>query len=569
LRIEFKKWEHEARDYLFLVIIGISIGFFVALFELGLDTLLSIFRYIISIDNLLAFIILPFTMLVAYFTVMLFGKIKRTGSGTHQILDAYYIHNGFIHPKDTISKTIASLITLGLGGCAGPEGPSMLIGSGISSYLSRKFKISPSKWRKFSMAGASAGVAAIFRAPLTGMLFALEIPFKRDIETEAFIEAIVASISAYLVFVLIIGPERIFRTELGMFKITYIGLIHSLIIGIFASIIAMIFIFSYRSFEFFSLKIVHAIHPREYILPIIGGLFLAIMVFIQPDVAGPGYEVIKKVITVKSIRYLFAIAVVLLIFKMFATGVTLSFGGSGGTFIPSLAVGALTGYLYSILIHSPNQYLYTVVGMASVLAATNKTPLTAVALVAETIGPGTVIPTIIASTTSYLLTGYYSFFKIQYPRRIEKEEMVLSEIYHKILETYPEILDRIKAFQVMTPKPVYLTSDMTVRKAFEIVSHFQFRIYPILYKDRLVGEVSLEDLLGIPEDNLDTRITTFVRDPVCVSSSSTLREVIEKMLSSETDHVIVIDKEWHLLGIIADVDIIRILLDRFSTLHRK
>jgi len=299
-----------------------------------------------------------------------------------------------------------------------------------------------------------------------------------------------------------------------------------------------------------------------YVIPVIGGLIIAFIIYLDPITSGPGYVIIKSLIEGDG-RFLIGFIALTLVLKMVATAFTLTYGGSGGTFIPSLAVGALTGYLYSLAVGTGENYLYIAIGMASMLAATNKTLLTAVALVAETIGPYTIIPTLIASTISYLVSGYLSFFELQYPRRMRREELLLSEIYHRIKSENPRLLDEVKAFQIMRSHPVYLEADMKLKDALKRISHFKFRCYPVIYKGRLVGVVELQDLLGAPEEDMEKNITLYVRDPIYVSPDQTVREIIERMLALDADHVFVVDKDWKLIGLISDKDIIRFLISKF------
>lgn len=557
-----------ARDYIILVIISVLIGLLAAIYDELLIHLLNFYRWIININPLYIPLLTTSGIFVAYITVLKIGKIKRTGSGAHDILHSYYTHNGYIHPRDTVSKAVASLFTMGLGGSAGPEGPAMLIGGGLSSYLSRLFKVSSAKLRRFSLAGASAGISAIFRAPFTGMLFALEIPFKRDIESEAFIEAVISSSISYLVFVSIVGPERIFKPEALYEAVTIPYLFHAILIGVLTSLIAIFFVLFYRFSKYLSIKICNYIYPHTILLPILGGIIISIFIYLDIYTAGPGYIIIKSLIKPGS-SILIHMVIISILLKMVSTSITLTFGGSGGTFIPSLAVGALTGYLYSNLMGLQEVYIYIAVGMASMLAATNKTPLTAVAFVAETVGPGVIIPTLISSILSYLLTGYYSFYEIQYPRRMREEELVLSEIYHKLLRINPDILNRVKAIQIASLEPIVIDADMTVREALSVIGHLRFRMYPVIYKNRIVGSIALEDILGAPEEDLDKKVVLYVKDAVYVDRNSPLKEVIEKMLLTGLDHVFVVDEEWKLVGIISDVDVIRYLLDRLSALHRE
>ena len=553
------------KHYTLLIVIGVATGVSVALFEIAFEELIHILREAISYNRFIAFILVPAGLITAYTIVIKFAKIKETGSGTHQILDAFFTHNGYIHPRDTVIKTIASTITLGFGGSAGPEGPSMLLGSGITSWLARKLKLSQEKLRKLSLAGASAGISAIFRAPLTGMLFALEIPFRKDIESEAFLEAIIASVAAYLTFIFIIGPERLFKVEYLNIENNPLYLVYSFIIGIISAFVAFIFVVSYKDLKNIAKEIKITRYPFNYLEPLLGGIAIAFFIYLAPDVAGPGYKIIRNVIKGTQV-YSLEFLLILLILKIVSTDVTLTFGGSGGTFIPSLAVGALVGNIISLVVHDPHTYIFVTMGMAAVLAATNKSPLTSIALVAETVGPGTIIPTIIASITSFTLTGYYSFFEIQPPYRISEEELALNELYYKVKREKPYILNKIRAREMMTTKPVYLDFNEPVYSVLRKIEHFNFRVYPVVDHGKLVGYVTTEDLLGIPDEEKQKIVGELIRPAAKAEKDTTLKEIVEKMLQYETDHIFIVNRENKLVGVIADVDIIKILLRNFA--HR-
>jgi CIC family chloride channel protein len=397
----------------------------------------------------------------------------------------------------------------------------MVIGNGVASIISRKLGIAPYKLRRYSLAGASAGISAIFRAPLTGVLFAMEIPYRKDIESEAYIEAIVSSVVSYLVITLITGTENLFHLDGGAFNLISLSMIlFSFLLGALSSVSALLFTISHKFSNSLSKSIKLKIHPMEYLLPIIGGL------------------------------------------KIVATNLTVTFGGSGGVFVPSLAVGALTGLIFSSIFPVGNEALFIAMGMASVLAATNKTPLTAIALITETIGPGPIIPTIIATMTSYFFTGNSSFFEIQYPHRITGEEFEMREIYNKTKIRNPKLIEDVKAYQIMTQKPVYFRDDETVDEAIDKVGQFLFRVYPIVKEERLIGCINAEDLFGLPEEDRKNKVSRFKRQPHYVRADATLKNIADKMIDYETDHVFVVGEGRILIGIIADVDVIRALLDK-------
>jgi len=146
----------------------------------------------------------------SYTLVRLFADTKTSGSGTHAVIKAYHLTNGEVSLKDALVKPTSAILTIGLGGSAGPEGPSLLAGGGVASTVSKCFRIPAEKQRTTFIAGAAAGLAATFRTPLTAILFALEIPYKNDLDRETLIEAALASIPAYLLSVAVLGSEPFF-----------------------------------------------------------------------------------------------------------------------------------------------------------------------------------------------------------------------------------------------------------------------------------------------------------------------------------------------------------------------
>lgn len=218
-----------------LVAASISIGFYL-LYLLASRATEAALSYSIFILIPLAFVAIG----VPYLLVKLFAKTKTTGSGTHAVLEAYHLTNGELDPKDTLVKPTAAMLTIGLGGSAGPEGPSLFAGGGIASILARRFHVQADLRRRLFVAGAAAGLAATFRTPLTAILFALEIPYKNDLDRETFIEAAVASVPAYLLSVAVLGSEPFFGVIPNV-SITPYDLALSLLLGSICGLYAVFF----------------------------------------------------------------------------------------------------------------------------------------------------------------------------------------------------------------------------------------------------------------------------------------------------------------------------------------
>jgi CIC family chloride channel protein len=408
--INNEKFFEFAKDLLLPIILGSIIGLAIFLLNNIYRFLNHISLLLISYNPILIFASTLIAFLGGYLIIKLLADNKKCGCGTELVIESYHFRSGFLSLKDTISKTLASVITISFGGSAGLEGPSLLLGGGISSFITRKLGLNQKDLKKLFLCGAAAGFSAIFKAPLTGILLALEIPYKRDIETMVFVPASIASITAYFVSIATFGTETIFPSPMLLPIHTPI-LIHAVILGVLAALIALIFIKVLEGINIAIERLTKKI-PMLYIT-ILGGLILGIIGLFYPEVLGLGYETICKMTTTKLGNMSLIMLISLLIFKIIATSITLNFGGSGGLFIPTLYIGGVLGLIYAQVLNIEPLTSCVMLAMAAMLAAANKTFLTSIALVAETIGPGLIIPTVISAAVGYFITGSISLYKSQ------------------------------------------------------------------------------------------------------------------------------------------------------------
>jgi len=230
----------------------------------------------------------------------------------------------------------ATFFTLGFGGSAGREGPIAQIGAGFGSMVATFFKLSDRERRILLLAGCAAGLSAIFRAPLGGALTSIEVLYREDLETEALIPAIISSITAYVVFTLIFGSQPIFYFPEYHFSHP-VELFFYIVLGLVCIPLGMFYVkifYGIRDHVFRPLNI-----PRYY-KPMIGGLGVGILGLWLPQIYGDGWGWIQLAILGKlsiGIMALLAIA------KIFATSFTISSGGSGGVFGPTLFIGGMIG----------------------------------------------------------------------------------------------------------------------------------------------------------------------------------------------------------------------------------
>ncbi len=542
-----------------------GVGVAAASIAVALYSLYSVlWNFTQSAVNFSVLIFIPLALIsigVPYFLVKRFANTKTTGSGTHTVLEAYHLTNGEVGLRDAIVKPIAAILTIGFGGSAGPEGPSLLAGGGIAAALSRHFKVKPDLRRRLFIAGAAAGLAATFRTPLTGILFALEIPYKNDLDRETFIEAAVASVPAYLISISILGSEPFFGV-VGNSPLTFTEIGLSLLLGLVCGLYAVFFTKTFSWTENLGFKMRKKIGNIGLIA--FGAAVLSISGFFSFYTIGVGLHLVNAIIQGTTLSIATLIVIVLL--KTFATSVTLNFGGSGGLFFPTIVIGAGIGYIFSTVFNVNLPVMFVAVGMAALLAGTHKILLTPVAFVVETLGGVFAIPALLASGVSYLISGKNSFYPLQPRTRLKTEELALERFYLKGEKLIPEKLSSAKAIEVMTKNPVALHQGATVKEALETFKSTKFRVLPVTdEKDRVTGVVNLEDLGYVDVHRQEITLSeTVMHKPKLIEGKTSLEHIAQLMMETQQDHVFVIDDEDRLIGVISGIDVVKKILDLLS-----
>ena len=499
---------------------------------------------------------------LSYFLVKRFATTKTTGSGTHTVLEAYHLTNGEVGLKDTAVKPVAAMLTIGLGGSAGPEGPSLLAGGGIASWFSRHFKVQPDLRRRLFIAGATAGLSATFRTPLTAILFALEIPYKNDLDRETFIEAMIASIPAYLLSVAVLGSEPLFgRIQSTPLTLYVIGL--SLLLGLICGLYSVFFTKTFDWMGQLGFRLRKRFGSNAVVA--LGAVALAISGLISIYSIGVGLHFINALISGVSFSIAVLIGIVLL--KTFATAATLNFGGSGGLFFPTIVIGAGLGYIFSLVFDVSLAVMFIAVGMAALLAGTHKILLTPVAFVVETLGGIFAIPALLASGVSYLLSGKHSFYPLQPRTRLKTEELALERFYHKGQKLVPQKLKQTLATEFMTKNPIVLNQGESVKGALAIFEGTKLRVMPVIDEyAHVVGVVNLEDLGYIDVRRQDLSLSeTVMHIPVLFKEDASLEQVAQLMMDTQQDHVFIVDNQDKLIGVVSGIDVVKKIIELLSS----
>ncbi len=330
-----------------------------------------------------------------------------------EYLDAF--HRGRqLRVRDMLHKMVAAVATLGSGGAMGLEGPSIYLGATIGASTQRRFArfFGAADPNLLLVAGAAAGIAAIFKAPATGAVFALEVPFQDDLARRMLLPALVAGASGYLALVAVNGTAPLFPVT-GVPPFSFVDLAGAAGLGIAAGLGARVFARVLR----WAKRVADRGNPAVRVTA--AGASIASLFAIGRVLTGeslvltPGYGVVTWALEPqRAVGLLLAI----LVLRCLATTATVAGGGVGGLFVPLVVAGALLGRAFGIAVGGDDS-LFLVVGIAAFLGAGYRVPLAAIVFVAETTGrPGFVVPAVIAAVVSELMMATSSVTTYQVRR---------------------------------------------------------------------------------------------------------------------------------------------------------
>ena len=335
-----------------------------------------------------------------------------TPATSDEYLRAFHDPEYPLRPRAFIGRIAAAFTTLGMGGAMGLEGPSMYGGSAMGAFIQRRVPAAfrGADYRTLLVAGAAAGVAAIFKAPATGAIFALEVPFRDQMARRMLLPALVASASGYLVFVAFSSTSPIFSFDSDRaVAFQYKDLAGAVLIGIGCALGARAFSRLIRLAKAFTLRpIVTRLMVTSTTLTV---LFVVTRGLTGESLTlGSGYEVFGWLAESHSVWLLVAIFFI----RCMATATTLAGGGVGGVFIPLVVGGAIVGRGVGDIVNPLDPTLYVLLGVAAFLGAGYRVPLAAVMFVAETTGqPGFIVPALFAAVAADLVMGDKSITSFQ------------------------------------------------------------------------------------------------------------------------------------------------------------
>jgi CIC family chloride channel protein len=388
------------------ITIGVLVGLTIAFYDWLITDIFS--------NRLIRYIPLHLIGLMPFFGMILTGiiiknfKVKTT-STADEVIHAYHTTPKSLSLAKSIPKFLASITTIGFGASAGLEGSSKWVGAAIGlvtqkiiNFYKPILKLEGNLSNSI-MTGASAGISAIFKAPLSGTIMALESPYKKDFAHEPLVQSFIGAITSYTVFIQFRGSAKFFQINLN-YVLKWQDIFICVLIGVITGLFSTSFITILKKINSsFTSKLTLM---TKYFL---GGILLSIIAYIGLYYFGHyvtmfgGNDIINNLFENK---YNIEHSLFISLLKSIATIVTFAFGGVGGLFLPSATIGASIGEVFQILFHFATPGILPIIGIASFIAASYNGLLFGPVLIAEISGePSLVVLGIVASTISYLISN--------------------------------------------------------------------------------------------------------------------------------------------------------------------
>ena len=534
LLVRFLIWRiKHVNDRQFMMFLSVIVGVSVGIAAIIIKNAVRIIEYLLThgfttdYQNYLYFIYPSIGLLLTVLFIKFVLK-KRVGHGIPSVLHAISRTNGYMKVHNTYSSIITSALTVGFGGSVGLEGPTVATGGAIGSNIGRLLHLNYKKITLLLGCACAGAMAAIFKAPIAAVVFALEV-IMLDLTMASIVPLLIASATAALTSYLFLGQTVLYNFEIR--EAFVIGDIHFyIILGIITGLVSVYFtrMYMYITSLFDRVK-------SWQIKLIIGGFTLGILIFLFPSLYGEGYEAINKALNGSS-SYLFEnslyyhlndnlifVLVLLLIvalLKVVATSITFGSGGIGGIFAPSLFMGSNLGLFFARFMNyfdaNISERNFALVGMAGLIAGVIHAPLTSIFLIAEiTGGYELFMPLMIVATISYATVKFFepnSVYTIQLAKRGElmthhKDKAILSLMrIDKLIETDFKKVDY----------------DASLGDLVELIKQSKRNVFPVLDKEgnlkgivhlnnirqqifnpELYNEIYVKDIMHIPHNEVD------------------------------------------------------------------
>ncbi|MFZ4455895.1 MAG: chloride channel protein [Bacteroidales bacterium] len=564
------KWRNKKSNERYFIlflsfVIGVSASMAAALLKFLIHHIQRFVTSYSDVENA-NIIYLIFPAFGIFLTGIIVRKIIKDdiSHGVTKILYAFAKRNSRIKLHNTYSSILTSSITIGFGGSVGAEAPIVYTGAAIGSNLGRYFKVEPRTMILLLGCGAAGAVSGIFKAPIAGLVFTLEV-LMLDLTTTSVLPLLISSITAVTVSYIFYGTDAVFQfLQTETFKIERIPYV--LMLGVMCGLVSLYFTKSMNWTErkFRTLESPYAKFG-------VGAVILSSLIFLFPPLYGEGYESITAILngnanhlTDSSLFYVFkdnfwvftAFLFLIILFKVFASAATNGGGGVGGIFAPSLFLGAISGFTFSNSINYliPNAHLpvknFALMGMAGIMAAVMHAPLTGIFLIAEmTGGYNLFLPLMIVSATAFATIKIFEPNNIYAMRLAQKGELIT---HHKD----KTVLTLMKMDAVIEKDFEAITPDMYLGDLVKVIARSSRNIFPVVDNMNVfLGIVLLDDIRNImfrPEYYNRFQVNTIMNYPpgkIVVGQS--MDQVMKIFDSTQAWNLPVVDQDGIYVGFVS------------------
>ena len=566
LKLFFKslnKWRlAHLSDREFMILLAVPTGFLAGvaavLIKFLTHSLRDLFFYIRTLNSNfdLLFFVLPAVGILLTIITIRYVIRREVGHGIPGLLYALSRNKGIVKPYTTFSSIITSALTVGFGGSVGLEGPSVSTGGSIGSNIGQLLKLNQKQINVLIGMGGAAALASIFQAPITGVIFAMEV-FMIDISMTALVPIIISAFCAILTSYYFLGKAveydiTIAESFVPSNSLYYVGL--GIVVGLVSAYFMRVYFDVGKRFS----KIEN---PWQRF--VIAAFALGALIFLFPSLYGEGYETINAALNGKSDMILFntifepfndniwiviLIFVVIILCKALATSLTFAAGGVGGTFAPALFLGAMTGLVYALVVNELGGNLdvgkFALVGMSGLIAGMLHAPLTGIFLIAEiTNGYSLMVPLMVVSALSLAINRVF-FKESIYTQSIAEKGVKVS--FNKD-ET---ILNMMTSSHLIETNFNTIRPDKTLGDLVKIIASSQRNIFPVVAEDgEFKGHILFDDVRQFMFDTslYGTSVEKIMVYPdYVINYDEPMESIVQKFEESHKYNIVIVDNGKYL-----------------------
>lgn len=573
--------ESHVTDRQFIILLSFFVGFFAAVAAYVLHWLIRQIQYLLTAGfdiTTYNWLYLVFPVIGIYITSLFVRYIVKDNisHGITRVLYAISTKRSQLKGHNCWSSVIASAITIGFGGSVGAEAPIVLTGSAIGSNLGQFFKMDNKTLMLLVGSGAAAAIAGIYKAPIAGLVFTLEV-LMVDLTMASLLPILISCVTATCFTYIFTGSDSLFTFHLdGEWLLERVPA--SILLGIFCGLISLYFIRAMNACEGVFARFKNKIYARL----VLGGIVLSLLIFLFPSLYGEGYSAINILLNGKTetdwdtvmnnsvfygnSHFLVVYIGLIILTKAFATSATNGGGGCGGTFAPSLFIGGFSGFFFARIwnINQIGVYIpeknFTLLGMAGVMTGVMHAPLTGIFLIAElTGGYQLFMPLMIVCICSYLTINIFEPHSIYGMRLAREGKLITHHTDHAALTLMS--LDSIieKDYMPVTP-------DLLLGKLVQVISRSHTNFIPVINQgNTLLGIIDLAQIRHIMfRTELYHKFTVSqLMKPVDIilGINDPMEDVMNKFDQTTLNYLPVVDINNHIIGVISRT--------RMYTMYRK